>query len=71
MPFPGTVVSLLDAMIHSQDALQSVGPDEMLRALVASGADAKLLSPEWVENHYRWIVWKLASMERSFPGLLF
>lgn len=21
----------------------------------------------WVKNHYRWIVWKLASMERAYP----
>ena len=26
-----------------------------------------LLKPGWVENHYRWIIWKLAGMERSFP----
>lgn len=31
------------------------------------GVDPKLLAEEWVYNHYRWIVWKLASMERSFP----
>ncbi|CAI5745161.1 unnamed protein product [Peronospora destructor] len=24
----------------------------------------------WFLNHYRWIVWKLAAMERSFPRLL-
>ena len=22
---------------------------------------------EWFSNHYRWIVWKLASLEVSFP----
>ena len=38
------------------------------RALCDSpGVDVKLLSQEWVYNHYRWVVWKLASMERSFP----
>lgn len=31
------------------------------------GVDPKLMSEEWVYNHYRWIVWKQASMERSFP----
>lgn len=31
------------------------------------GVDPKLISEEWVYNHYRWIVWKQASMERSFP----
>jgi breast cancer 2 susceptibility protein len=27
----------------------------------------KLASVAWVKNHYKWIVWKLASMERMFP----
>lgn len=31
------------------------------------GVDPKLISEQWVYNHYRWIVWKQASMERSFP----
>lgn len=31
------------------------------------GVDPKLISVEWAYNHYRWIVWKQASMERSFP----
>ena len=31
------------------------------------GVDPKLISEEWVYNHYRWIVWKQAAMERSFP----
>ena len=41
------------------------------RALCDSpGVDVKLLSQEWVYNHYRWVVWKLASMERSFPATM-
>jgi len=27
-----------------------------------------LLSLNWIRNHYQWIVWKIASMERSFPS---
>lgn len=34
------------------------------------GVDPKLISEEWVYNHYRWIVWKQASMERSFPEMM-
>lgn len=38
------------------------------RALCDSpGVDPKLISEAWVYNHYRWIVWKQASMEKSFP----
>ncbi|MEQ2255162.1 hypothetical protein ILYODFUR_010954 [Ilyodon furcidens] len=29
--------------------------------------DPKLISQQWVYNHYKWIVWKQASMEKSFP----
>lgn len=43
---------------------------EIARAFLASpGVDPKLISHEWIANHYRWIVWKLASTERSFPKL--
>ena len=28
---------------------------------------SQLISSAWVANHYRWIVWKLAAMEVSFP----
>ena len=26
------------------------------------------LTPSWIANHYRWIIWKLAAMERQFPS---
>ncbi|CAL8349263.1 unnamed protein product [Arctogadus glacialis] len=46
----------------------TLGKEEFYRALCDSpGVDVKLLSQEWAYNHYRWVVWKLASMERSFP----
>ena len=50
---------------------EGVGVDEMEKALVAqSGVDPSLVSRLWVENHYRWIVWKLAHMETAFPEQL-
>ncbi|XP_077422873.1 breast cancer type 2 susceptibility protein isoform X2 [Vanacampus margaritifer] len=46
----------------------TAGKGQFYRALCDTpGVDPKLLSDEWVYNHYRWVVWKLASMERSFP----
>lgn len=36
-------------------------------ALLDGGCDAKYASKAWVANHFRWIVWKLGSMERAFP----
>ena len=38
--------------------------------LLDAGCDRSLLSALWVRNHYRWIVWKLACLERSHPALL-
>jgi hypothetical protein len=32
-----------------------------------NGVKKELLSFDWVKNHYRWIVWKLASLARRFP----
>ncbi|XP_056634120.1 uncharacterized protein LOC130443481 [Diorhabda sublineata] len=31
------------------------------------GVDPRLLRKNWVRNHYKWIIWKLASYERNFP----
>ncbi|XP_074838457.1 breast cancer type 2 susceptibility protein [Carettochelys insculpta] len=44
------------------------GKEEFYRALCDTpGVDPKLITEAWVYNHYRWIVWKLAAMEVSFP----
>ncbi|NWU95776.1 BRCA2 protein, partial [Upupa epops] len=44
------------------------GKKEFYRALCDTpGVDPKLITEAWVYNHYRWIVWKLAAMEVSFP----
>ncbi|XP_042342387.1 breast cancer type 2 susceptibility protein isoform X2 [Plectropomus leopardus] len=64
----GGGVQLADGgwLIPSKDG--TAGKEEFYRALCDTpGVDPKLISEEWVHNHYRWIVWKQASMERSFP----
>jgi len=48
-------------------ASEELGVEGMMAAMIAHGADSDLLTHDWVANHYRWIVWKLASMERAFP----
>ncbi|XP_014218900.1 uncharacterized protein LOC106647145 [Copidosoma floridanum] len=41
------------------------GVAEFVSAFLAmQGVDPKLLPTGWIENHYRWIVWKLASIDR-------
>ncbi|VDP39315.1 unnamed protein product [Soboliphyme baturini] len=44
------------------------GDHRLLNSFRASpNVDEKLVSYEWLKNHYRWIVWKLSAMEKSFP----
>ncbi|CAG8520479.1 12342_t:CDS:10 [Ambispora leptoticha] len=37
--------------------------------LIQCGADPELIDETWVKNHYGWILWKIASMIRSFPEI--
>ncbi|XP_039009037.1 protein BREAST CANCER SUSCEPTIBILITY 2 homolog B-like isoform X2 [Hibiscus syriacus] len=36
--------------------------------MLHSGASMQYISKEWVVNHYKWIVWKLACYERCYPS---
>ncbi|VVB12843.1 unnamed protein product [Arabis nemorensis] len=56
-----------------------VGADTFLQILAESGASNRsvtvflhviliLLDRQWVTNHYRWIVWKLACYEKYYPA---
>ncbi|KAL7461726.1 hypothetical protein ACHAXS_002141, partial [Conticribra weissflogii] len=46
----------------------SVG--EIKSWLISQDFDPSLFCTKWILNHYRWIVWKLAAMERRFPQSL-
>lgn len=51
------------------DENEHAGVWEFLQAFLAGpGVDPNLVPARWVENHYRWIVWKLASMDRMRLG---
>eukprot|EP00842_Homolaphlyctis_polyrhiza_P004089 jgi/Hompol1/4681/HPOL_001797-RA len=43
------------------------GVEQARQKLVEAGAQANLATDAWVRNHYRWIIWKLASQLRRFP----
>lgn len=48
----------------------TAGVEEFTRAFLASpGVEPKLISEQWVRNHYKWIVWKFSHYERSFPHI--
>ena len=43
------------------------GAMEARAEMIKSGALERYVSKAWVENHYGWIVWKMASMICSYP----
>nr|XP_045090587.1 protein BREAST CANCER SUSCEPTIBILITY 2 homolog B isoform X12 [Aegilops tauschii subsp. strangulata] len=45
----------------------NTGAEEFHKLLIACGASLTYATKEWVNNHYKWIVWKLASLERCYP----
>ncbi|XP_056329515.1 breast cancer type 2 susceptibility protein [Danio aesculapii] len=64
-------VRLADGGWLVPDSKGTVGKEEFFSALCDTpGVDPKLISDAWVFNHYRWIIWKRASMERTFPNLM-
>ena len=43
------------------------GIKEAHQNLIQNGAQNVSISLDWTANHYRWIIWKFASILRSFP----
>ncbi|KAM0918866.1 hypothetical protein ACQ4PT_008593 [Festuca glaucescens] len=66
---PTDEVKLMDAKgaekykFHDTDT----GAEEFQKMLLACGASLTYATKEWVNNHHKWIVWKLASLERCYP----
>ncbi|KAK3406815.1 hypothetical protein EUGRSUZ_K02953 [Eucalyptus grandis] len=52
----------------NESGLNGIGAEAFLHMLVQSGASTQHISKGWVTNHYRWIIWKLASYERYYPA---
>ncbi|XP_021769649.1 protein BREAST CANCER SUSCEPTIBILITY 2 homolog B-like isoform X1 [Chenopodium quinoa] len=50
------------------DGSQRFGVENFYHLLVQSGASVQHASKEWVTNHFKWIVWKLASYERCYSS---
>ncbi|CAN6467440.1 unnamed protein product [Victoria cruziana] len=49
-------------------ASSGVGSEVLWKILIESGASPTSCNKEWTANHYKWIVWKLAALERCYPG---
>ncbi|GCB69423.1 hypothetical protein scyTo_0013969, partial [Scyliorhinus torazame] len=64
----GSGVQLADGGWLIPDNNGMAGKSEFYRALLDSpGVDPKLISEVWAYNHYKWLVWKFAAMEATFP----
>ncbi|XP_015126346.1 uncharacterized protein LOC107047930 [Diachasma alloeum] len=58
-------ISVGDGALLIPNEHNLAGITEFKRSFLASpGVDPTLLPDNWVENHYKWIVWKLGSMDR-------
>ncbi|KAF3794432.1 BREAST CANCER SUSCEPTIBILITY 2-like protein A [Nymphaea thermarum] len=52
----------------AESASLQVGSEVLWKMLIESGASPMSCSTEWTANHYKWIVWKLAALERCYPA---
>lgn len=52
------------------EAGQALGAPEFAALLVDAGADARWATAAWTANHLRWVVWKLAALERRHAAAL-
>ncbi|BBH02574.1 Protein BREAST CANCER SUSCEPTIBILITY 2 homolog A [Prunus dulcis] len=51
-------------MFLDESGLNCIGAEAFVHMLACSGALMQYTSREWVTNHYKWVVWKLACYER-------
>ncbi|PPS06622.1 hypothetical protein GOBAR_AA14016 [Gossypium barbadense] len=55
-------------LFKDETGLCRIGAETFYDMLSHSGASVQHVSKEWVANHYKWIVWKLACYERCYPS---
>ncbi|PSS34720.1 Protein BREAST CANCER SUSCEPTIBILITY 2 B like [Actinidia chinensis var. chinensis] len=58
-------------MFDGGSGVKSIGAETFYHMLAQSGASVQYFSKEWIINHYKWIVWKLACYERCYPAKSF
>ncbi|KAK0041755.1 breast cancer type 2 susceptibility protein isoform X1 [Biomphalaria pfeifferi] len=66
-PALNAAVLIGDGALLVPDRCGYAGVEEFVRAfLTLDSVDASLVDDNWIGNHYRWIVWKLAAYEVNF-----
>jgi hypothetical protein len=59
-----------DQVEYWEIAFEGSSAKEMYLSLIQQGFSENLITKRWVANHYRWVVWSSAAMERRFPQIL-
>ncbi|XP_027931450.1 protein BREAST CANCER SUSCEPTIBILITY 2 homolog B-like isoform X1 [Vigna unguiculata] len=55
-------------VFHKGSGHNGIGAEAFVHLLALHGASMHFATKEWVTNHYKWIVWKLACYERYYPA---
>ncbi|KAK8468330.1 hypothetical protein PHAVU_006G005800 [Phaseolus vulgaris] len=63
-----TSVNAEKYVFHKGSGDNGMGAEAFVHLLALHGASMHFATKEWVTNHYKWIVWKLACYERYYPA---
>ncbi|XP_022632511.1 protein BREAST CANCER SUSCEPTIBILITY 2 homolog A isoform X1 [Vigna radiata var. radiata] len=63
-----TSVNAEKYVFHKGSGDNGIGAEAFVHLLALHGASMHFATKEWVRNHYKWIVWKLACYERYYPA---
>ncbi|RDX88899.1 Protein BREAST CANCER SUSCEPTIBILITY 2-like B, partial [Mucuna pruriens] len=63
-----TSVNAEKYVFHEGSSDNGMGAEAFVHLLAHHGASIHFATKEWVVNHYKWIVWKLACYERYYPA---
>ena len=59
-----------DGALLILDSSHTAGVEEVTRCFLSSpGINPSSISPQWVRNHYKWIILKMACTERRYPHI--
>lgn len=56
--------------VRQEGDQQQMGVQGFLRALHDAGASPRAATEAWLSNQHRWVMWKLAAYEASYPEQL-
>lgn len=63
-----TSVNAEKYVFYERSGDNGMGAEAFVHLLAHHGASMHFATKEWVTNHYKWIVWKLACYERYYPA---